>query len=494
MGSLTMPLVVAMACVAFCWVTAGILNIDRLSRSIAALLMALPLLLGQYFVGWVGGTPLEPAAVAVIQVLMLIVAIVGGVHLAASTAWPDETSRFLNAFGALTVALTLPAAYGSVNPRPEQPVSETVLPDTSGLFRPDIFLIVPDAYSGRESLARYYEFDNGPFLDSLRVRGFSIPDQSRSNHVKTFLSLGIMLNRAYYDDEAWSAWEDRNPFYERMEVNRTAIDLKRLGYEFYYVGSSYPPLAANRLADVQISDGTEGRSREFERMWYRHTALLPVFNLCSALGSCTRTELPFIPETAAETEQRLDYLMELIDRPQRAFVYVHLLLPHGPFRFAADCYPRAVQWTVGQDAVQDEEELKRLYIEQLRCTNDQLLRIVDQIQKERSEAVIILQADHGHGRLTGGIPPRLTDTPRDKMEERFDVFAAYAGPGAVGDSIAVQSTPVNVFRSLFRVLWKVDEPPLPDLHYWYLGDSPPAVQEVEIDAPVIPGVIPEWVD
>jgi hypothetical protein len=121
-----------------------------------------------------------------------------------------------------------------------------------------------------------------------------------------------------------------------------------------------------------------------------------------------------------------------------------------------------------------------LYIEQVRCTNRKLLSFVDEIRASSADsAVIILQADHGHGRFLGDMPPDLNDASVDQNEasvdqvaERFDVFAAYAGPGGIADSLAAQRTPVNVFRALFRAQWGFDEPPLEDRFFWSNTDRP----------------------
>ena len=62
---------------------------------------------------------------------------------------------------------------------------------------PDIYFIVLDGYARADVLAKYYGFDNGPFLEGLRQRGFQVSDASRSNYNWTFLSLGSSLNLDY---------------------------------------------------------------------------------------------------------------------------------------------------------------------------------------------------------------------------------------------------------------------------------------------------------
>jgi hypothetical protein len=94
--------------------------------------------------------------------------------------------------------------------------------------------------------------------------------------------------------------------------------------------------------------------------------------------------------------------------------------------------------------------------------------------------VIILQSDHGHGRF-GGTPPPVAKANGEQVQERFDVFAAYAGPIGIADSLAVNRTPVNLFRSLFRVLWNTEEMPLSDRHFWSNPDQPLALTNVALD-------------
>ena len=473
------PLITALCVTLISWGISGLVFRQRLTCSIAAAVISMPLLLSGYFFGWLRSADLPMAVRAgtelVLAVLMIGIALV----VTARVRWGDNAARFLNLFGTFAVVLTLPSVYRTaIEPRSEG-VSQTVLPDTSGLYRPDIYLIILDAYTGHESLALNYHFDNRPFLDSLARRGFAIPERALSNYVKTFLSVGSMLNRDYYYELTPPAelGNDRTPYNNRMEFNQTVIDLKRLGYEFFFVGSSYPPLAINRLADEQYSSRP---SRQFERLWYGTTVLWPALQLCVTLGKCRSNDLPFNPESAAETQERIRFLVKLTRRPERKFVYAHLLLPHGPYRFDSTCNPQPSRWTIGSAAIKSDSLVRRLYIDQLQCTNRKIIEVIDEILKTPSEAIIILQADHGSGRFPGEVPTKLEDADADQVRERFDIFAAYLAPGAVADSLAVQRTPVNVLRTLFRVLWAVNEEPLADRHYWSDDNRPLLLREVEL--------------
>jgi hypothetical protein len=263
-----------------------------------------------------------------------------------------------------------------------------------------------------------------------------------------------------------------------MEFSQTVLDLKAMGYEFIYVGSSYPPLIRNRLADRQFTIQT---SRQFEKLWLSQTVLPALLSLRCLLDSCSGTGPPFAAESAAETDERIAFLIAQVGRPGPTFVFAHWLLPHGPFRFDASCGHRQGP-TADRRSVPDDSRDRANYLDQIGCTNRRILELVDSIRsKDGEDAVILLQADHGHGRFPSGMPTALEDATPDQVQERFDVFAAYAAPKALRDSLAAQHTPVNLLRTLFRVQWGVDEPPVEDRFYWSNTSEPLRLTPVEID-------------
>lgn len=480
--------------VAFClaglaWAATLPWTVDRLSRSLAAVSVSIPPLLSGYLFGWVRDSGLEGQVKAGTEVLLVIAFVFGALLAVRRWGGSPEAGRFLNVFSALTVILAVPAAIESSGELNLQFDGTTVLPDTADLYRPNIYLIVLDAYSGSASLRDVYGYDNSAFISSLRGRGFSIPPTSRSNYTKTFLSLGSTLNRQYFESLISPVGGEiaggRDTYNMRMEFNRTAIDLKRLGYRFYYVGSSYPPLSTNRLADAQFA---ERGSKYFSRLYLSTTVLQPVAELCFSVGMCRGAEAPFQAETARETMERINHLSSLVDLPGPKFVYAHWLLPHGPYRFDANCNPRTPRWTIGKRPIEDESLLRQRYVDQVRCTNSLLLTFVDRVGRHSGgQALVLLQSDHGNGRFPGEMPPVLSAAGEDQVQERFDVFAAYSGPGGIGDSLAANRTPVNLFRTVFRVLWDVPEEPLPDRFFWSQGSEPLQLIEMEEDlTPAVP--------
>ncbi|HSM08689.1 MAG TPA: hypothetical protein VLA33_06695 [Gemmatimonadota bacterium] len=482
LSNLRDPLVLALLYVFVVWATLSLFVKDRLRRSLVTTAVGVTPLVSGYLFGWLRGQAIEPALRGAIETGALVALMLIGTLVILRVRWLPNAAKFLNIFSSLLVLLTVPALLSLGTP--EDDTSREHVSEDAGGAKPDIYLVVLDAYSGNESLIESYEFDNSAIHDSLQERGFKFPTRSRSNYTTTFLSVGSMLNRGYVNDLAEQTgpdYRDRTALYRYLEFNRTTRDLKGLGYEFVYVGSSYPPMASNRLADVQYS---EIPSREFERLWTRMTVLPAVLAMvCPLTSRCVSSALHFGPESAAETEDRLAFLNSSVNRQGPKFVYAHWLLPHGPFRFAQDCRPIAPSWTTGDMMIENDSLARRRYVDQLVCTNRKILEFVDAVRATASDSsVIILQADHGDGRFPGGRPSSLEAADPDQIRERFDVFAAYAGPSGIGDSLALQRTPVNVMRTLVRVLFGFSEPPSEDRHFWSGRDRPLYLVSVDIDS------------
>lgn len=473
LNNLAIPSSVALLSAVVGWGVGGLFVRDSVRQGLIAMIVSLPFLTSGYLFGWVRDRADRPAAGDPWEIGLVLAVIVVGILVIRRIPQPEQgLVRFLNLTTLLMLLLAVPALW-RVAAADNQMVLTNASTDTVPEEpRPDVYVVVLDAYSGLESLDSIYGFDNRPFLDSLGARGFRFPDRPRANYTKTFLSVGSMLNRDYLDELASASapgYRNRQPAYRALEFNRTALELKASGYDFFYVGSSYPPMASNRLS---AADSINSISREFEAMWINMTVVVPLIRTRCRLPGCARSASPFEAEDARDTEARLASLVGLVGHPGPKFVLAHLLLPHGPYRFGSDCTHRPPAWTVGAAAVSDSEA-RNFYVEQVQCTNRKLLHLVDAIQDASADsAVIILQADHGHGRFAGDMPRDLRDTSADQVKERFDVFAAYAGPDGIADSLAAQRTPVNVLRTLFRVQWGFEEPPLEDRFFWSDTDRP----------------------
>ncbi|MGH7525142.1 MAG: hypothetical protein ACREMX_00400 [Gemmatimonadales bacterium] len=391
--------------------------------------------------------------------------------LRGSYAFLNLTSLILLTFPAYTLAAH--RGFGDAPPAVPEPLVARASDDPRASVRPDIYFLMLDKYTGSSSLRTNYEFDNGPFEARLRDRGFFVAAHSRTNYVHTFQVLASMLNWEYLDSpprEGPTQHEYLHSSYERIESNRTWQFLKQRGYRFVFFPTGLPATARNRLADVQLPDPRYATS-EFQVAWL-HTTVAPVIARwrCRVVR-CIDDAFPYTPEPAARIDWKFQRLATLPGSPGPLFVFAHILVPHEPYIYNADCSHRTAFWPANDFGI-NEPKVKHAYVAQLICVNRKVLQLIDQlIRRSPTPPVIILQSDHGHGRL-GRVPPPFHQARRENVRERVDIFAAYhlpaGGEVVVHDSIS----PVNVFRGVLRHYFGANLPPLEDITYWSAWEEP----------------------
>ena len=131
-------------------------------------------------------------------------------------------------------------------------------------IRPNIVHIVLDAYSRQDVLADLYQFDNTPFLDGLRERGFAVADKATSPYNQTLLVMGSVFTGTMLEgsDRLSSAVELRDTVRGYLQRNPVTGTLSRLGYRTAAVDVRYDPvrmdfldrlLSANTISNFEIA-------------------------------------------------------------------------------------------------------------------------------------------------------------------------------------------------------------------------------------------------
>jgi hypothetical protein len=395
---------------------------------------------------------------------------------------PDlrRLTRFLNLATAILVAWNIVALLREATWRTDSAEIKRFDASEAGstVIRkspPDIYLIVLDKYSGSGSLKANFGFGNDEFERYLKERGFILPQNAQANYIYTQLSLASLLNYRYLDEFSPKPGAENR---QKAELNRLVQNsaawrfLSARGYRFIFFPTLFPVTGNNPFADLQIPDPREIVS-EFEFVWRRTTLAEPILVwLCQRLP-CSRRVTPFAGEPEL-LEWKLEQLSRLPktqahDRP--LFVFAHFLSPHEPYVFNADCTLRKPPFWPSFSVVQDEEPEKAAYIAQVRCINSKIENVVERLLRDSpAPPIILLQSDHGHGRMPLHIPDADAVTP-DRRTERAHIFAAYYLPGANRDIVYDSISPVNVFRAVFREYFEVDLKPLPDKTYWSPGTN-----------------------
>ena len=345
---------------------------------------------------------------------------------------------------------------------------------------PDIYLLVMDKYTGAVPLAQHYDVDLAPFETWLAARGFQMPARQRTNYTQTFLVLSSLLNLRYLDDypaRFGTRTQSRLLAQPDIENNRLVAFLKAQGYRFVFVPSAFDLTRRNRYADLQVPEPADVLA-DFPVALYRASAL-PVFRRvgCRALG-CDATRWPYVSESAEELDRKFARLATLPPSHRPTFVFAHLLLPHEPYLYRSDCSHHPAYWP-DVDTGTIAPVVRELYAQQIACTNRKLQILIAAIQRRASvPPVILIQGDHGHGRMGHPVFPLSNLVPKELVDERLTPFAAYALPGLPAESLPEGMTPVNVVRLVLRHYLNADLPPLPDRSYWSPTNQPFAFTQV----------------
>jgi hypothetical protein len=331
--------------------------------------------------------------------------------------------------------------------------------------KPDIYLVILDKYTGGELLKDHFGFDNGAFERFLKSRGFVVPRSAQANYPQTPLALASMLNLDYLQNLPHDA-----PLYDLVENNRLAGFLKQQGYRFVFFPTGFRITWQNRNADVQLPPPREVRG-EFAAVWQNTTLMPEISGAACALIGCTGGRFLVTAQAATLMDWKFERLKDLSGGAAPTFALAHLSLPHEPFLYHADCSHRDLYWPVGAGVLGDREA-DQAYLDQIQCANRKLTALVDSIlARSRRPSVILLQADHGHGRI-GHLPPSSSKVMPYQLRERMSTFAAYLLPGVPTGAVSDSVTPVNAVRLVLRQYLGADLPPLEDVSYWGLEESP----------------------
>lgn len=398
--------------------------------------------------------------------LALLVSVAFAGRMLRRTAWPTRLSRILVTsipmllVAQITWAIPVLAAGGSVDEavRPFGEVTEVTaksLGADPSTPRPDVYYIILDGYARDDVLQELCGFDNRPFLNALRSRGFYVPPQARSNYSQTRLSLSSSLSMDYLPelpaDESYDLHHRR--IRRLRKESRVVARFRECGYRYRYVGSMYFPV--DRAADEELFPTAADCG--YFRAFLATTAVEPLL-VSLRLESC-------FPGPVEITEYQLANIARAKEGAAPLFTFAHVACPHEPY-----VYDRHGPL---EEPIPPAEATAADYVEQIRYLNRRVLELIDAIDRTSGRgAVVLLQADHGSD--FGGMP----ETPNQaQLHERMAIFSAYRFPPRVQEHLYPTMTPVNAFRVLLAGLWGDDLPLLKDRSFYSSYETPFALTE-----------------
>ena len=348
--------------------------------------------------------------------------------------------------------------------RLSRPIQVKRNPDGETKPLPDIYVVILDEYANSSVLRERFGFDNRAFEDSLQRLGFTIPASVHSNYAHTLLSLPSLLNFSYLTDlgrELGPLETDPTLPNHLVENNRTSSFLKSRGYQFAFFPSQWwISTERNRHADSQFSVwegfhlGRAATRSDLRRAFVSRTPL-------ALLQRGDRHDADYVRRTLAR-------LAKLPSDSAPTFALAHVLNPHYPYVFDADCKPHATRparrWGHGR-----EED----YLEQVQCLNKLVLGTVTQLlQGSKSEPIILLVGDHGTNSLGYNTASSAESVSPEQTRERLGAFGAFRLPAGSKLSVPDSVTLVNLIPIVLNNHFDAGLPLSPDSLYMSLEKTP----------------------
>jgi hypothetical protein len=331
--------------------------------------------------------------------------------------------------------------------------------------KPDIFYIMLEEYGGASTLRNSFGYENEPFLEALRRRGFYVAERSTTNYPRTILSVASSLNMRYVDglsERLGRQYVGQGPLADLIHHNVVGRTLQSAGYRWIQLGSWWQPTTQNSSADqnIRFTDESQVPDELFGRL------------VEPAEGR------PFRTTSYGRVLFQFDALSKLADRPGPKFVFAHIVSPHAPYVF--DRQGRYLPIEVARQREEGDN-----YVDQLIAVNRMVLDLVDRLLAVPAarRPVVIIQSDEGP---FDGEPYSWQPVDPNQMARKFPILNAYYFPDGDRGDLYPTITPVNTFRLVFDHYLGRDLPMLPDRnfifrnvrHLYALTDITPQVSGV----------------
>jgi hypothetical protein len=308
---------------------------------------------------------------------------------------------------------------------------------------PNIYFVVPDAYTSVAVLRDVLNFDNGPFIRELENRGLIHLPDSRSSYLNTIHTIASLLQADYpftEDSPRYRSSDDLYPAILYRPQPPLAIKVARhLGYTVSIIG--------NFVADC---GGPHVYCHEGYRQWIPYE--IQQFFEMTPLLRLLRKINPTVAFSDVNSVDTISRARRYLSSPNRLkgpyFMLIHHMSPHPPFLYEADCRVRSGGL---YDVVEgDKRAIRSGYLDNLQCTNKKLIEFVDYIAGADPSALIAIQADHGISGFYNGLTgAAFKDIPENVIRETVSVLSLVRVPEECRKWLRPDLNTVNTVRFLF---------------------------------------------
>ncbi|WP_276485170.1 sulfatase-like hydrolase/transferase [Paraflavitalea pollutisoli] len=384
--------------------------------------------------------------------LVVLTMVLFGLWLKRTNAKLDRTIRFINLLLIIYLAIDLffLIATAPHKDKADSSLAASHITPCDTCAKPSVYLVVLDAYFGREGMKEFFQYDNTAFEDTLRQKGFHVVGHSRSNYAATIYSMGSMLNMDYLNLDGRPVIDNHFGYAAGMAAirdNRVCQYFGQLGYtivnhsifDFRHVPAGYE----EGLLPENIRLITQ------QTMYSRISKNLPVFMIRQGWAPGWQRELDdnFVKNNESMMARTLEVSARKQERP--VFTYLHLMMPHEPFAFDSMGVRRTA---TTRDKKNYAKQRDAEFLQYQVYANKRINAFITQLQANtQGKAVIILMSDHGYIQAAGPYP-----------DMSFINFNSVYLPNGQYEGWHDSLSNVNQFRVLFNTLYGQQLPLLKD--------------------------------
>jgi hypothetical protein len=346
---------------------------------------------------------------------------------------------FLAVFGswdavrAVSYAVTASGGPEVVQLRARAGASRLSPASTSGTPR-NVYFVLPDSHVGEEVF---------PFLEvrpalfeGLRNLGFHVVPGARTNATVTTYSMAHLMSMELLFEDRERVTPAFSNALPDMAATAVVKEFRRRGYAYVHASDGYDGPACPEEADRCVA--AKGFFTKQDVQFLERSPLVRVGKQIYVPGSQFPVVILVYPNRMEVPE-----LMERLPDPSSGpyFYFVHLSLPHPPYRFNAKCeYDGRLEYGLAA------------YKEQVQCTATLLESFAKRMKERDPNSIVILQSDTGDVFDVGNEGPKVLGWPVAAMGRRISILSAFYGPGSCTSQLKPGLSPVNTFRWVFACL------------------------------------------
>ena len=285
----------------------------------------------------------------------------------------------------------------------------------------NVYYLVPDTYPSFHKLQQQDTFKNRAMYDFLVKNNFAVQENAFSNWNWTLSSMATafrMYSLVYKEDDDKKHLKKIRAYVFTEGKSITVKTFIENGYNVYYRNTS-PDMDA--IEDKRLHNN-------LDEFWV-------LINLTQTEPLLKKIHRLFNIKKEIAPPYFYTKLQEIPVDKNPKFVYLHAEAVH---RNTNDCF----------DTIDKDWYNIQTYYEQIKCTNTDIKKTVEYLQKTDPNAIIILQADHGRSNFENS----LDTLEYDAVLSEYGILFAVKWPDECAYLGQERYTPVNLFPRVFACL------------------------------------------